>query len=242
MPARRGGRPRAAPRAALLALACAAAAAAAAAGAAAQALPPAPEQCTPDVISGVAWGAGTGAHQFEGAGGGRAPSVWEAFTAANPGAIADRTDAKQGADFYNRFKSDVQLMQKLGVRRAGEESEGRRPGLPAGLRRAARRGGGQGRRLAPGPLPLRVRQTGARARRAPAGDPEPPPHPLQMKHFRLSLSWPRLLPGAKKGSPPSPAAVKFYNELLDTLLAAGIQPIVALYHCEPARPPPVDCG
>jgi hypothetical protein len=81
----------------------------------AQALPPAPEQCTPDIVSRVAWGVGTGAHQFEGAGPGRAPSVWEAFTKANPGAIADRTDARTGADFYNRFRTDIQLLQKLGV-------------------------------------------------------------------------------------------------------------------------------
>jgi len=55
---------------------------------------------------------------------------------------------------------------------------------------------------------------------------------LKVKHLRIALSWPRLIPGAKKGSAVNPEAVKYYGGLLDALLAAGIQPLVALYHCE----------
>lgn len=133
--------------------------------------PPAPPACSPAVVRSIAWGAGIGAHQAEGAAaaiaGARAPSVWEAYIAKNLGAIADGSSAAAGADFAARFKSDVALLKSLGV-----------------------------------------------------------------KHFRLSLSWPRLLPGARAGSAPSAKAVAFYNDLLDELLAAGIQPMVALYHCE----------
>lgn len=53
---------------------------------------------------------------------------------------------------------------------------------------------------------------------------------LGIKHFRMSLSWPRLIPGGKKGSPVDPAAVRFYSRVLDALLAEGVQPLVALYH------------
>lgn len=44
---------------------------------------------------------------------------------------------------------------------------------------------------------------------------------LGLKHFRLSLSWPRLLPGARKGSAVNPDAVRFYGAVLDELIAAG---------------------
>ncbi|KAI8467355.1 MAG: glycoside hydrolase superfamily [Monoraphidium minutum] len=140
-------------------------AAAACAAAAAPALPAAPPQCTPDVTRRIAFGVGSGAHQFEGAGGGAAPSVWEPYIAANPKATADGTNASLGAGFLTRAPADVALLKRLGAR-----------------------------------------------------------------HFRLSISWPRLLPGAVKGSPPNPEAVEFYTSLLDGLLAAGIEPLVALYH------------
>jgi beta-glucosidase/6-phospho-beta-glucosidase/beta-galactosidase len=44
---------------------------------------------------------------------------------------------------------------------------------------------------------------------------------LGLKHFRLSLAWPRLLPGARKGSAVNPDAVRFYGAVLDELKAAG---------------------
>ena len=52
---------------------------------------------------------------------------------------------------------------------------------------------------------------------------------LGLKNFRLSISWTRVLP---TGDPSAPNAlgVKFYNDLLDSLLAAGIEPFVTLYH------------
>jgi len=46
--------------------------------------------------------------------------------------------------------------------------------------------------------------------------------------YRFSISWPRVL---KDGlGPLNPAGMDFYNRLVDTLLEAGIQPWVTLYH------------
>jgi beta-glucosidase len=51
---------------------------------------------------------------------------------------------------------------------------------------------------------------------------------LGIDSYRLSLSWPRIIPEGtgeinKKG-------LKFYSKLIDALLAAGIIPIITLYH------------
>lgn len=51
---------------------------------------------------------------------------------------------------------------------------------------------------------------------------------LGYKAYRFSLSWPRILPdGTGK---VNPAGIRFYNELIDALLEAGIQPLITLYH------------
>lgn len=47
---------------------------------------------------------------------------------------------------------------------------------------------------------------------------------------RLSLSWSRILPGGGRGSAPNAAALRFYTSLLQQLHAAGITPVVTLYH------------
>jgi len=52
---------------------------------------------------------------------------------------------------------------------------------------------------------------------------------LGIKHFRMSLSWPRLLPNGTIDS-PNQKGIDFYNNLLDSLIAAAIQPWVTLYH------------
>ncbi|GLW67959.1 beta-glucosidase [Kitasatospora phosalacinea] len=51
---------------------------------------------------------------------------------------------------------------------------------------------------------------------------------LGVDTYRLSLSWPRLLP--RGTGPANPAGLDFYDRLLDDLLAAGIDPAVTLYH------------
>ena len=46
--------------------------------------------------------------------------------------------------------------------------------------------------------------------------------------YRLSIAWPRLLP-AGRGA-PNAAGLDFYDRLIDTVLAAGIEPWVCLHH------------
>lgn len=52
---------------------------------------------------------------------------------------------------------------------------------------------------------------------------------MKVNHYRFSLSWTRLLPEAD-ASKFNQAGVDYYNKVIDSLLAAGIQPCVTLYH------------
>lgn len=46
--------------------------------------------------------------------------------------------------------------------------------------------------------------------------------------YRFSIAWPRIFPlGSGR---PNPAGIDFYDRLVDGLLAAGIEPLVTLYH------------
>jgi beta-glucosidase len=66
--------------------------------------------------AGFTMGVATAAFQVEGAirEGGRTPSTWDTFM-AQPGRIADGSDASVAADHYHRFPEDVALMKELGV-------------------------------------------------------------------------------------------------------------------------------
>ncbi|XP_041977129.1 myrosinase 1-like [Aricia agestis] len=52
---------------------------------------------------------------------------------------------------------------------------------------------------------------------------------LGLDFYRFSISWPRLLPS---GFPDriSSAGRRYYSELIDGLLAAGVEPVVTVYH------------
>lgn len=51
---------------------------------------------------------------------------------------------------------------------------------------------------------------------------------IGLKYYRLSISWPRVLPeGTGK---VNEAGIAFYSQLVDELLAAGITPMVTLFH------------
>eukprot|EP00435_Cladocopium_sp_Y103_P058967 s1255_g20.t3 len=49
---------------------------------------------------------------------------------------------------------------------------------------------------------------------------------LEVKAYRFSISWSRILPGGEVNQ----EGINFYSELIDSLLEAGIEPWVTLYH------------
>lgn len=51
---------------------------------------------------------------------------------------------------------------------------------------------------------------------------------LGLNAYRFSIAWPRLFPQAR--GQRNEAGFKFYNDLIDEIVAAGIEPIVTLYH------------
>lgn len=51
---------------------------------------------------------------------------------------------------------------------------------------------------------------------------------LGLDAYRLSISWSRVQPGGS--GPLNPEGVQFYVDLLDALNAAGVDPVVTLYH------------
>lgn len=52
---------------------------------------------------------------------------------------------------------------------------------------------------------------------------------LGLKAYRFSVSWSRVIP--ERGV-INPAGIRFYRELVDALCAAGIQPMVTLFHSD----------
>ncbi|HZD99248.1 MAG TPA: GH1 family beta-glucosidase [Micromonosporaceae bacterium] len=51
---------------------------------------------------------------------------------------------------------------------------------------------------------------------------------LGMRAYRFSTAWPRIVPGG--AGPTNRAGIDFYSRLVDTLLDAGIAPVLTLYH------------
>jgi beta-glucosidase len=51
---------------------------------------------------------------------------------------------------------------------------------------------------------------------------------LGLKAFRFSIAWSRVFPNGTGA--PNPKGLDFYNRLVDSLLAAGIQPFCTLFH------------
>ncbi|XP_028776803.1 vicianin hydrolase-like [Neltuma alba] len=111
------------------------------------------------------FGAGSAAYQSEGAANidGRGPSIWDTFTKQHPGKISDHSTGAVADDFYHRYKSEIQLMKKIGL-----------------------------------------------------------------DSFRFSISWSRIFPEGK--GKVNELGVKFYNNVINELLANGLTPLITLFH------------
>ena len=55
---------------------------------------------------------------------------------------------------------------------------------------------------------------------------------IGLRHYRFSISWSRVMSwdAARRRMVPNEPGLRFYDALLDALLAAGIAPYVTLYH------------
>lgn len=55
---------------------------------------------------------------------------------------------------------------------------------------------------------------------------------LGLRAYRFSISWNRIFPRVTADGlgPANPAGLEFYSRLVDAVLAAGIEPVVTLYH------------
>ncbi len=107
------------------------------------------------------WGAASAAYQVEGAydEDGKGMGIWDALSS---GHVLYNEDGKVACDHYHRYREDVALMKKLGI-----------------------------------------------------------------KSYRFSVSWPRVMP---REGVVNEKGLQFYSDLVDELRAAGIEPLVTLYH------------
>src|SRR6476659_5918248 len=66
---------------------------------------------------GFVWGTATSAYQIEGAVNedGRGPSIWDTFS-HTAGKIADHSTGDRANEHFTRYKEDVQLIRRLGVK------------------------------------------------------------------------------------------------------------------------------
>lgn len=51
-----------------------------------------------------------------------------------------------------------------------------------------------------------------------------------IQNYRMSISWPRIMPQGKKGTPVNEEAIKHYRKQFEKLIKAGITPHVTLWH------------
>lgn len=112
------------------------------------------------------WGAATSAYQIEGATAedGKGKNIWDIYSKES-GHIFWGHTGDVACDHYHRYREDVALMKKMGI-----------------------------------------------------------------KAYRFSIDWSRVLPEGR--GRVNEAGIEFYSNLIDSLLEAGIEPYVTLYHWE----------
>ncbi|MYS41509.1 family 1 glycosylhydrolase, partial [Streptomyces sp. SID5998] len=78
---------------------------------------PAPGAASLSFPTGFVWGAATAAYQVEGAAAedGRTPSIWDTFS-HTPGKVRNGDTGDIAADHYHRYRDDVALMKRLGLK------------------------------------------------------------------------------------------------------------------------------
>lgn len=110
------------------------------------------------------WGAASAAYQIEGAWNedGKGPSIWDTFSKI-PGKTYHGTNGDVAVDHYHRYKEDVELMAKMGL-----------------------------------------------------------------KAYRFSIAWSRIIPDGD--GEINQLGIKFYDDLINDLLAHDIEPVITLYH------------
>lgn len=74
---------------------------------------------------------------------------------------------------------------------------------------------------------------------------------MGVEYYSFTIPWTRILPFALPGTPVNQEAIDHYNDLIDTVLDAGMQPIVTMMHFDspllfvegqPENTPPPDIG
>jgi len=53
---------------------------------------------------------------------------------------------------------------------------------------------------------------------------------LGVRHYRLSIAWPRIFPNGDLEGEPNPAGIEFYRRLLASMARHGITPWVTMFH------------
>jgi beta-glucosidase len=174
-------------------------------------LPAAPEACSPALRRRVAFGVASGSYQVEGAwrDEGKGLSIWDAFVGHE--GRAQEQDGEAGADGGGSDPSAA-------------PSSSTTPTTPT-----------------PPSNPPIILPPPPRIPESATGDVAADHYRrwrediallsrLGVRHYRMAVSWPRVLPSGGRGSPINQAALSHYKQIVAELARVRIQPLITLYH------------